>query len=60
MGSGMREKKCRWSLSMLFGERLHAGTVAGRDVGCGWLPLYVSVLLVFLNEYRVVFSPDGC
>lgn len=25
-------KKCRWSLSMLFGEGLHAGTVAGRDV----------------------------
>lgn len=27
MGSGMAEEKCRWSLSMLFGEGLHAGTV---------------------------------
>ena len=32
MGSGTREKKCRWSLSRLFGEGLYTGTVAGRDV----------------------------
>lgn len=33
MGSGKREKECRWSLSRLFGEGLHVGTV-GVDV---WL-----------------------